>query len=79
VGTPNYPACSPDISGRGRKTAKEATEVSSVAFSLWISSAHPQVPCDISVGFSVTAGELTMMGPFTISAIRAKVCLCVHK
>jgi hypothetical protein len=46
---------------------------------LWISSAHPQVPCDISVGFSVTAGELTMMGPFTISAIRAKVCLCVHK
>jgi len=39
VGTPKFPAFAPDISGEGWKTAKEAAEVSSAAFSLWVSAA----------------------------------------
>jgi hypothetical protein len=37
VGTPKFPAFAPNNSEEGRKTAKEAAEVSSAAFSLWVS------------------------------------------
>ena len=54
VGTPKFPAFAPNISEEGVKTANEAAEVSSAAFSLWV--------------FVVLFDQLAMLIQFSVSS-----------